>query len=81
MERDNSEFDAQRKAVISEALQQGGGANKKTYGGGKQVTQCDNNLNKISVELNPPLQNIWPIKAFELNRTSFLFKGTPLVEA
>ena len=75
MERDNSEFDAQRKAVISEALQQGGGANKKTYGGIKQVTQCDNNLNKMSAA------NIWPIKAFELNRTSFLFKGTPLVEA
>ena len=35
-ERDNSEFDAQRQAVISEALQKAGGQ-KKTYGGIKQV--------------------------------------------
>lgn len=36
VERDNTEFDAQRQAVISEAIQQHG-AQRKTYGGIKQV--------------------------------------------
>lgn len=47
VEKDNAEFDAQRKAVITEALQQQHGGQKKTYGGIKQVCCAYSTIKRV----------------------------------